>query len=217
MVTVFDKNIGKEVATDLIALINSCVGFEKRGHAKFSVKGRPIEYSWTLLDDIYAKVKKNNDFAVMQPLGQDDEGDDCVKTVLVHKSGAILESGWFKLGFNENDDSQNKGIKISFMRRYSIGSFLGIVTETDNDGAEKDNPDDVDAEKEKELAKENKPYQKKITEWFSKVVQNFGSKEDVYQVIKIDRETFMVDFKAEPKKLWKQIELWNKENPDWLS
>lgn len=220
---IFNKQIKPEVAVDLIELVNSCVGFEKKGSAEYSVKGAngrwtKVTFNWVLLDDILAKTKETNNFAVMQPLGQDEKGNDAVKTILIHKSGEVLESGWFKLSFadgviikdkdgNEKlwgaDSSQDKGSKITFMRRYSLGSFLGISTETDNDGVKTDEV--VDEIITDEIEKANKKAQKEITTWFENAVTLLGTRELVYKNIGLTREEFLIDYQAKPIELLEQL------------
>ena len=65
------ENLTPEIAKDLIALINSLSGLRKEGKVKYS--GR--EFQYVLLDDMLAAVKKDNNFAFMQPLGMSDNGE----------------------------------------------------------------------------------------------------------------------------------------------
>lgn len=200
---IFSKKIDEVVASDLIDLISSCVGFEKKGEANYVAKGQRVNYKWVLLDDILSKVKQNKNFSLLQPLGQDENGNDVVKTVLIHKTGEVLESGWFKLSFNDKDSSQDKGSKITFMRRYSLGAFLGISTESDNDGLESDKDDD--ALITDEIEKANKKAQKEITTWFENAVTLLGTRELVYENIGLTREEFLIDYQAKPIELLEQL------------
>ncbi len=198
---IFEKKINPDVAVDLIGLVNSCVGFEKKGEANYVAKGQKVNYKWVLLDDVLAKVKENENFALLQPLGQDENGSDVVKTILIHKSGEVLESGWFKLSFTDRDTPQDKGTKISYMRRYSLGAFLGISTETDNDGVESDEEDEVDVK----LEAKKKKARKEITSWINSATNILGTQEAVFKALGLTRNEVVVDYKAEPIKLLEQI------------
>jgi hypothetical protein len=121
-----------EVAKDLIELVNSLKDFVKSK----SVKYGNTSFDYVPLDDILDRVKMNSRWAVMQPLSNDN-GQACVETILVHESGEFVQSGKFPLFVNPNGKPQDMGALITYSKRYSLGAFLGLATETDNDA----NPD----------------------------------------------------------------------------
>lgn len=65
------------------------------------------------------------------------EGDKIgVTTMLTHESGEWLEDTIFINSTNSKglSDAQNAGVVISYLRRYSWSSFLGLYADEDNDG-----------------------------------------------------------------------------------
>ena len=197
------NNLKPEVAVDLIKLVNEAKGFEKTGKANMELKnGRKLDYKWIILDNILTHVKSNENFALMQPLGLDLLNRQAVKNILVHKTGEVIESDWFPIGIKEDDSEQTKGIRITYMRRYSLGAFLGVSTETDNDG----NDIKTDAEVVDQYLKEtNSKAQKEITKLFNDLVTKHGSKEEVYKKLGLDREKFLTDFNTTPQPLLEQV------------
>jgi len=193
------SQIDKIVAVDLIKLVNEAKGFEKKGNANF--KGRA--YNWVLLDDILDHFKKYKNWAIMQPMGNNEDGVPSIKIVMIHESGVIISSDWIELGYKEGDSPQDKGIKDTYVRRYSLGSWLGIAVGTDNDGkTENDNEEDIS---KKFVAEENKKYQKNITKLFERLVTEKGSKEEVYNLLGTTRDLFLTDYTNTPKELLDQI------------
>lgn len=80
---------------------------------------------------ILAKYK----LSLMQNIGSDGDMIS-VSTMLVHDSGQWIESDklWIRNQQNKGvSEAQSVGISITYARRYSLG-FLGIATDTDNDG-----------------------------------------------------------------------------------
>lgn len=121
-----------EVAKDLIELVNSMKDFVKSKAVKYGA----TSFEYVPLDDLLDRIKQNQKWAVMQPLSNDN-GIPCIETILVHESGEIVQSGKFPLIINHNGKPQDMGAVITYTKRYSLGAFLGIATETDNDA----NPD----------------------------------------------------------------------------
>lgn len=199
------SNLSSEVATDLIKLIADCKAFEKNGKVDITLKGDKgnKKYSWVLLDEILERVKSDENFALLQPLGLDVLNRQSIKNTLVHKSGAVIESDYFPIGIKEEDNEQQQGIRITYKRRYSLGAFLGISTELDNDG-------NVDAKTDEEaisdyIAKDVEKNQKEITKLFNTLLTKHGTKENVYKSLGITREQFMIDYQSQSKTLLEQI------------
>lgn len=66
------------------------------------------------------------------------EGGECLKTILYHvESGETLESTMYlpNIEFQQMNVVQSKGAIITYMRRYSLMSILGLVTEDDDTDA----------------------------------------------------------------------------------
>lgn len=188
-----------EVAVDLIDLINGAKKFEKKGEAAFN--GR--RYSWVLLDDILDYVKKSSNWAVLQPMGTNEMGVQAVKTILIHKTGTILESEWVELGYKENDTPQDKGAKDTYVRRYSLGSLLGIAVGSDNDGELDQKTDEEIAEES--LKRQNRKTQRDITTFFEEILTEIGSRELLYERLGVERDAFLTSYNENPKDLLAQM------------
>jgi len=76
-------------------------------------------------------VLKKHGFSFSQPT-KSDEGGVSVKTVLYHESGELIESEWLTLKPDKNTP-QGAGSAITYARRYSLTSFLGLVSEGEDD------------------------------------------------------------------------------------
>ena len=69
------------------------------------------KYSWVLLDEILERVKADENFALLQPLGLDVLNRQSIKNILIHKSGTVIESDYFPIGIKEEDNEQQQGIR----------------------------------------------------------------------------------------------------------
>ena len=128
-------NVSPEFAKDLIALINSCKGIKYNKKVSIKTKtGRDISFEYTTLDKIYAHVKNDNNFALLEPIGTNDAGQPAVQIILIHKSGEAITSDYYTLNLPHNGSKQDEGAAITYTKRYALGSFLGISTDMDNDG-----------------------------------------------------------------------------------
>lgn len=132
------ENLGQEVAIDLIKLVNSISGLAKTKSVSYQAKTGKTSFHYVPLDDILSKIKENNNFALMQPIGTDENGINGVKCILIHKSGHVIESDTYPFNLNENAELQDVGSEITYKKRYALGSFLGMATEEDNDGNDKE-------------------------------------------------------------------------------
>lgn len=134
------ENITTEVATDLIELVNQLKGLEKSAQVNYSVKNRNTGewmrkvFDYVPLDSILNKIKENNNFALLQPIGIDENGVCGVKCILVHKSGHVFETNTYPFAVKEGAKLQDEGAEITYRKRYSLGAFLGMATEEDTDG-----------------------------------------------------------------------------------
>lgn len=129
------ENINPEVAKDLIELVNSISGLEKTKSVNYPTKkGGITSFNYVPLDDILSKTKENNNFALMQPIGTDENGRTGVKCVLIHKSGHVIETDTYPFQLSNNTDLQAEGAEITYRKRYALGAFLGMSTDEDTDG-----------------------------------------------------------------------------------
>lgn len=134
------ENITPEIATDLIELVNQLKGLEKSAQVNYSVKNRNTgewmrkAFDYVPLDNILNKIKENKNFALLQPIGIDENGVCGVKCILVHKSGHVFETSTYPFAVKEGAKIQDEGAEITYRKRYSLGAFLGMATEEDTDG-----------------------------------------------------------------------------------
>lgn len=134
------ENITTEVATDLIELVNQLRGLEKSAQVNYSVQNRKTgewmrkAFDYVPLDNILNKIKENQNFALLQPIGVDENGINGVRCILVHKSGHVFETNTYPFAVKEGAKLQDEGAEITYRKRYSLGAFLGMATEEDTDG-----------------------------------------------------------------------------------
>lgn len=134
------ENITPEIATDLIELVNQLKGLEKSAQVNYSVKNRNTgewmrkAFDYVPLDNILNKIKENQNFALLQPIGVDENGINGVRCILVHKSGHVFETNTYPFAVKEGAKLQDEGAEITYRKRYSLGAFLGMATEEDTDG-----------------------------------------------------------------------------------
>lgn len=134
------ENITTEVATDLIELVNQLRGLEKSAQVNYSVQNRKTgewmrkAFDYVPLDNILNKIKENQNFALLQPIGVDENGINGVRCILIHKSGHVFETNTYPFAVKEGAKIQDEGAEITYRKRYSLGAFLGMATEEDTDG-----------------------------------------------------------------------------------
>ena len=134
------ENIKPEIAVDLIELVNQLRGLEKSAQVNYSVKNRNTgewmrkAFDYVPLDNILNKIKENQNFALLQPIGVDENGINGVRCILVHKSGHVFETNTYPFAVEEGAKLQDEGAEITYRKRYSLGAFLGMATEEDTDG-----------------------------------------------------------------------------------
>lgn len=133
------ENIQPEVAKDLIELVNNIKGLEKSSKVEYSVQNKKGEWTkktfyYVPLDNILNKIKENNNFALLQPIGTDENGINGVKCVLIHKTGHVFETNTYPFNVATSTKIQDEGAEITYRKRYSLGAFLGMATEEDTDG-----------------------------------------------------------------------------------
>lgn len=138
------ENVSPEVATDLIQLVNQLRGLEKSAQVEYAVQNRKTgdwvkkSFNYVPLDNILNKIKDNNNFALLQPIGVDENGICGVRCILIHKSGHVFETNTYPFTVKEGAKLQDEGAEITYRKRYSLGAFLGMATEEDTDGNDDD-------------------------------------------------------------------------------
>lgn len=120
--------MNQEVAKDLIEFVNSMNDFIKSKSVKYGA----TTFDYVPLDDILDRCKKSEKWAIQQALSSIN-GLPTVETILIHETGYEHKSGMLPLLFNQGAKPQDIGSIITYMKRYQLGSFLGLATETDND------------------------------------------------------------------------------------
>lgn len=123
------EKVSPEFVKDLIPLVNSLGNIPKTATVKYGA----TSFSYVPLDDIMAKIKSNEHFAFMQPLGKDDVGNPAIQCILIHDNGETLVSDPFTLPIISGMKPQDVGAVLTYYRRYSASAFLGIASDEDND------------------------------------------------------------------------------------
>ena len=128
--------ISPEFARDLIELVNDLGDLQKTAAVSYGA----TRFHYVPLDDMLARVKANNNFALLQPLGVMQDGRPCIKCLLIHKSGESIISDPYPLRIKEGAKKQDEGAEITYSRRYCLASFLGIASDEDTDANNEGNP-----------------------------------------------------------------------------
>jgi len=99
--------------------------------------GSSYTFDYTDLGGIFDEAKrvfKDNGITVIQnAFTKHDSGPPsvCVETMLLHQSGEWVKS--FPLSIPANQNIQDMGGQITYLKRYSLSAMLGISTEKDDD------------------------------------------------------------------------------------
>lgn len=158
------ENVKAEVATDLIKLVNDLKGLEKSSQVEYFVQNKKTQewqkksFNYVPLDNILNKIKENSNFALLQPVGIDENGVNGVKCVLIHKSGHVFETDTYPFAIQQGAKLQDEGAEITYRKRYSLGAFLGMATEEDTDGNDDEATNSVERKaspKQIEILKKN--------------------------------------------------------------
>lgn len=81
--------------------------------------------------DVARPVLAKNGISIMQPAGSDETGNVVVETMLAHSSGQWMRSSIACRPAKA--DAQGMGSVITYLRRYSLASMVGIA-QADDDG-----------------------------------------------------------------------------------
>ena len=177
------ENINNEVATDLINLVNNIKGLEKSCKVEYSVQNKKGEwtkktFNYVPLDDILNKIKEDNNFALLQPIGVDENGINGVKCILIHKTGHVFETNTYPFNATNSTKIQDEGAEITYRKRYSLGAFLGMATEEDTDG---NDPEASNSEERKASPKQVEMLNNMLNEEEkNKIYEHYKNGEDIY-------------------------------------
>jgi hypothetical protein len=125
------------------ALLKAQSEFEVAEKSKKSGSGdkgsRTWKYAdWPTLVESSRKALAKNGLCVMQPIMNDDNGATLLSTLLIHKSGEWVESRMsLSLSLPPFAKPQDIGSCITYFKRYSYQSIIGLVTDDgDDDGVQ---------------------------------------------------------------------------------
>ena len=99
--------------------------------AKKDAKNPFFKSKYATLNSVYEAVAPallSNGFIIIQPIV-----GDSVETTLIHASGQFITSSCPIVCAKQNDP-QAMGSAITYARRYSLASLLGVMTDEDDDG-----------------------------------------------------------------------------------
>lgn len=99
--------------------------------AKKDAKNPFFKSKYATLNSVYEAVAPallSNGFTIIQPIV-----GDSVETTLIHASGQFITSSCPIVCAKQNDP-QAMGSAITYARRYSLASLLGVMTDEDDDG-----------------------------------------------------------------------------------
>lgn len=97
----------------------------------FKSKYVPLESVIETVDN----AMKGTGLSYLQNITTDEIGRVGVQTILLHESGESIQSDYLYMK-PEKPNAQGTGSAITYARRYALSTFLGIASETDDDGNE---------------------------------------------------------------------------------
>lgn len=114
--------------TDMLAVQKELPKLQKTGiNPHFRNKYVPLE---ELMTQVLPVLNKHNFVLLQQPTTLD--GEPALRYRLLHSSGETIEDIMPLL--SKNADPQGQGSAITYARRYSLMSLLGLVADEDDDG-----------------------------------------------------------------------------------
>lgn len=132
--------------------------------AKKDAKNPFFKSKYATLNAVYEAVAEallKNGLSVIQPIV-----GDAVETTIIHTSGQFITSSCPIVCAKQNDP-QAMGSAITYARRYSLASLLGVMTDEDDDGEKamaRPAPKQAVKESPKQAVKEAPKAEKKPTE-----------------------------------------------------
>ncbi len=106
-----------------------------KGESKGTGKAYEFEYQYADISDVLVAVRpilSQNGLAILQLTEVDEANVMFVRTRLAHKSGQWIESSYPVCSINA--DHQKMGGALTYARRYSLTSLIGVAAEDDLDG-----------------------------------------------------------------------------------
>ena len=116
----------------------------------FRSKYVPLE---NVVDSI-VKASKDNGLSFSQFAETDDNGNICVSTLVMHKSGEWIQYPKLRMK-PEKNTPQSLGSAITYAKRYALSAIFGITSDEDNDGNGESKPNQNTKQKQN-----NRPVQK---------------------------------------------------------
>lgn len=175
--------ISPEFARDLIELVNDLGDLQKTAAVSYGA----TRFHYVPLDDMLARIKQNNNFALLQPLGVMQDNKPCIKCLLIHKSGESIVSDPYPLRIKEGAKKQDEGAEITYSRRYCLASFLGIASDEDTDANNEGNPTREarpTLPKREQQSKQEPPITKETGEEINRLIKDYRAKSGDASAIK---------------------------------
>lgn len=102
-----------------------------------NTKGQRVKYNYADLADVLEAIRQplsKNGLSVVHQMSGNDKGFG-LKTKLMHASGQFLDT-WYPLPDPEHSEikPQEFGSALTYARRYSVSSLVGIASDEDDDG-----------------------------------------------------------------------------------
>jgi hypothetical protein len=111
--------------------VQSTIGSLTKGESNPFFKSKYVPLP-DILNEIKPILNENGFFLLQEPL-IDDQGREVLKTRLIHTSGDEISCvAPLKIEEKERNNPQKYGSAITYMRRYSLTSLLGIAEEDDD-------------------------------------------------------------------------------------
>lgn len=117
----------------------------------FKSKYAPLPDILNLVRPILTK----NDLFLYQNTGSDGESAIYVQTIIMHKSGELLQSDKLSL-VPDKKTPQGIGSAITYGRRYQLSAMLGISSEDDDDGEGAEKREETALERAQRKAEQKK-------------------------------------------------------------
>lgn len=158
----------------------------KKKTAKIPTKnGRDYSYKYADLGDIAESIRgalaKNELFYFQNTL--QNEGKIGIETVIMHSSGEHIKFNPVFLDLGNNSTPQQIGALITYARRYSLCTSLGIAADEDTDGNASHQPDQNQKSQNKPNELSGLASQKQLKKMFHSAKSKKLSDEEIKEVV----------------------------------
>lgn len=120
----------KSLAIAMFSFQNQISTVQKNKKVKVKTKsGYEYEFPYADFEAVRTAIKEplhDNELSFIQPVSSDG-----LTTILMHSSGEFIET---TMPLNFNQSPQELGSEITYKKRYSLSSMLGLSTDEDEDG-----------------------------------------------------------------------------------